>query len=171
MLTGRPALSQPAARLIAKCKVQHARQSQSGSLSDKTRSTLSELAGRAPPRLTMSNDPPSSCTWQISAAPARRPRRSASTASGSRAVPVAAVRAGSIGSLAAATFQASSPDTFKRVVTFLPMLRHLSMFKARQRSIVVGRGHLFYLRLAKAVAPPVAMLDRASQNCDRWLRQ
>ena len=39
----------------------------------------------------MSNDPPSSCTWQISAAPARRPRRSASTASGSRAVPVAAV--------------------------------------------------------------------------------
>ena len=78
---------------------------------------------------------------------------------------------GSIGSLAAATFQASSPDTFKRVVTFLPMLRHLSMFKARQRSMVVGRGHLFYLRLAKAVAPPVAMLDRASQNCDRWLRQ
>jgi hypothetical protein len=40
-------------------------------------------------------------------------------------------REGSIGSLAAAAFQASSPDTFKRVVTFLSMLRHLSMFKRR----------------------------------------
>jgi hypothetical protein len=166
-------LSQPAARLIAKCKVQHARQSQSESRVLERQDQVDPVGTRpvAPGPGSPCRTIRSSCTWQISAAPARRPRRSASTASGSRAVPVAAVRAGSIGSLAAATFQASSPDTFKRVVTFLPMLRHLSMFKARQRSIVVGRGHIFYLRLAKAVAPPVAMLDRASQNCDRWLRQ
>src|SRR5580700_1614897 len=60
------------------------------SLSDKTRSTLSELArSRTAPAHHVERSP-SSCTWQISAAPARRPRRSASTASGSRAVPVAA---------------------------------------------------------------------------------